>query len=265
MKEFISRLKKIDKTKKLVILFITVSFVFIFGITSYNALTGRFENNKTATTVEVEKKSKSEKELVEKNTDEEVEEDNKEEKSNQDENKNDESKKNTNSEKDNESSSKNNKKSTTSTKQENNTSSTKINDKNSNSSNNNSSNNNSSNDKNNNVSNSNQTTQPSQPIKETISVHVQVIGIGNTMMSGTLTVEKGANAYSVLKELASINGKTVSGSTTYVTGIGGLNEKAHGPASGWMYKVNGYVPPKPAIAYTLNNGDNVVWYYVNYE
>ena len=61
------------------------------------------------------------------------------------------------------------------------------------------------------------------------------------------------------------NGKEVEGSDYYVSGIGGLKEKQHGPMSGWMYSVNGVAPNMAAIKYNLKDGDKVVWYYVNYE
>lgn len=250
MKEFINKFKNLEKTKKLVILFITISFVFILGITSYNALTDNFEKNTDVATTENIKEDENDKDEnkesyvddAENQTDEET-------KDEEDEKKAEENTSTTNKENSSSNSKQTNKSETSTNK--NDTSGTTDNQSNNSNSNQTNSNNNSS-------------TNSSQE-KETISIHIQVIGMGETMMSGNLTVEKGSNAYSVLKEIATRNGQTVSGSTSYVTGIGGLNEKEHGPGSGWMYKVNGYVPPKPAIAYKLNDGDNVVWYYVNYE
>ena len=104
-----------------------------------------------------------------------------------------------------------------------------------------------------------------QPTNEKIAINIQVIGMGNTMMAGTLNVDKNSNALSVLKIIAAKNGKEVEGSDYYVSGIGGLKEKQHGPMSGWMYSVNGVAPNKAAIKYDLKDGDKVVWYYVNYE
>ena len=46
--------------------------------------------------------------------------------------------------------------------------------------------------------------------KEVINISITVRGMGNVMMSGQLQVEKGATAYSVLKQLASQNGQTIS-------------------------------------------------------
>lgn len=105
------------------------------------------------------------------------------------------------------------------------------------------------------------------PIKQTVSV--QVIGVNSTMMQGNIEVNSSSTAYSVLRELAKQNGKSIStkgfGSTVYVSGIDGLKEFDHGPSSGWMYKVNGTPPNIGAGAYRLKAGDQVIWYYVKIE
>lgn len=105
------------------------------------------------------------------------------------------------------------------------------------------------------------------PVKQTVSV--QVIGVNSTMMQGNIEVNSSSTAYSVLRELAKQNGKSISakgfGSTVYVSGIDGLKEFDHGPSSGWMYKVNGTPPNIGAGAYRLKAGDQVIWYYVNVE
>lgn len=105
------------------------------------------------------------------------------------------------------------------------------------------------------------------PIKQTVSV--QVIGVNSTIMQGNIEVNSSSTAYSVLRELAKQNGKSIStkgfGSTVYVSGIDGLKEFDHGPSSGWMYKVNGTPPNIGAGAYRLKAGDQVIWYYVNIE
>lgn len=105
------------------------------------------------------------------------------------------------------------------------------------------------------------------PVKQTVSV--QVIGVNSTMMQGNIEVNSSSTAYSVLRELAKQNGKSIStkgfGSTVYVSSIDGLKEFDHGPSSGWMYKVNGTPPNIGAGAYRLKAGDQVIWYYVNIE
>ena len=127
----------------------------------------------------------------------------------------------------------------------------------------------------NNSSNKQETSAPQQvetpkqetPVKQTVSV--QVIGINTTMMQGNIEVNSSSTAYSVLRELAKQNGKSIStkgfGSTVYVSGIDGLKEFDHGPSSGWMYKVNGTPPNIGAGAYKVKAGDTIIWYYVNAE
>ena len=104
-------------------------------------------------------------------------------------------------------------------------------------------------------------------MKQTVSV--RVIGVNSTMMQGNIEVNSSSTAYSVLRELAKQNGKSIStkgfGSTVYVSGIDGLKEFDHGPSSGWMYKVNGTPPNIGAGAYKVKAGDQVIWYYVNIE
>ncbi len=107
--------------------------------------------------------------------------------------------------------------------------------------------------------------QVETPVKQTVSI--KVIGINTTMMQGNIEVNSSSTAYSVLKELAKQNDKSIStkgfGSTVYVSGIDGLKEFDHGPSSGWMYKVNGTPPNIGAGAYRVKAGDTVIWYYVN--
>ena len=110
-----------------------------------------------------------------------------------------------------------------------------------------------------------ETPKQDTPVKQTVSI--KVIGINTTMMQGNIEVNSSSTAYSVLRELARKNGKSIStkgfGSTVYVSGIDGLKEFDHGPSSGWMYKVNGTPPNIGAGAYKVKAGDQVIWYYVN--
>lgn len=112
-----------------------------------------------------------------------------------------------------------------------------------------------------------ETPKQDSPVKQTVSI--TVIGINTTMMQGNIEVNSSSTAYSVLRELAKQNGKSIStkgfGSTVYVSGIDGLKEFDHGPSSGWMYKVNGTPPNIGAGAYKVKAGDTVIWYYVNIE
>lgn len=108
----------------------------------------------------------------------------------------------------------------------------------------------------------------SQPVKQEPSeeqIHVTITGINENFYNSDMPLKEGATAYSILSETGLSYKKTGFGSATYVRAINGLAEKDHGPLSGWMYKVNGVAPNISAGGYKLKKGDQVVWYYVNYN
>ena len=237
MKEFINKIKNMDKTKRIVILFITISFVFIGSFSIYNGVTGNYKTNQVAQ-VDTTKNKK------EKNTKE---------------TKKEEKQETTDQTQETSESTQNDSQSSTQSTDE-----TKTNDENK--SNSKSSSTTQRNSKSSSAGHSQSSTNQSQSNSgQKITINIQVIGMGNTMMAGTLNVDKNSNALSVLKIIAAKNGKEVEGSDYYVSGIGGLKEKQHGPMSGWMYSVNGVAPNMAAVKYNLKDGDKVVWYYVNYE
>ena len=230
-------------TKQLAIAFVAIAFVFIFGFTAYRGITGEFQSQPTiskAVKSNIKKKDISKKEETKQIESQE------------------ESKKTDTKSSD--SSSKQETKKQETKKTETKSSSTKQETKKI---------------ETNNSSSKQETSAPQQveppkqetPVKQTVSV--QVIGVNSTMMQGNIEVNSSSTAYSVLRELAKQNGKSIStkgfGSTVYVSGIDGLKEFDHGPSSGWMYKVNGTPPNIGAGAYRLKAGDQVIWYYVNIE
>lgn len=230
-------------TKQLAIAFVAIAFVFIFGFTAYRGITGQFQSQPSiskAVKSNIKKKDISKKEETKQIESQE------------------ESKKTDTKSSD--SSSKQETKKQETKKTETKSSSTKQETKKI---------------ETNNSSSKQETSAPQQveppkqetPIKQTVSV--QVIGVNSTMMQGNIEVNSSSTAYSVLRELAKQNGKSIStkgfGSTVYVSGIDGLKEFDHGPSSGWMYKVNGTPPNIGAGAYRLKAGDQVIWYYVNIE
>ena len=108
----------------------------------------------------------------------------------------------------------------------------------------------------------------SQPVKQEPSeeqIHVTITGINENFYNSDMPLKEGATAFSILSETGLSYKKTGFGSATYVRAINGLAEKDHGPLSGWMYKVNGVAPNISAGGYKLKKGDQVVWYYVNYN
>lgn len=216
-------------TKQLAIAFVAIAFVFIFGFTAYRGITGQFQSQPTISN-EV-KSSIKKKDISKKEETKQIESQEKSKKTDT-------------------------KLSDSSSKQETKKQETKKKEAKSSSS-------------------KQETSAPQQveppkqetPIKQTVSV--QVIGVNSIMMQGNIEVNSSSTAYSVLRELAKQNGKSIStkgfGSTVYVSGIDGLKEFDHGPSSGWMYKVNGTPPNIGAGAYRLKAGDQVIWYYVNAE
>lgn len=230
-------------TKQLAIAFVAIAFVFIFGFTAYRGITGQFQSQPTISN-EV-KSSIKKKDISKKEETKQIE--------SQEESKKTDTKSS-------DSSSKQETKKQETKKKEIKSSSSKQETKKI---------------ETNNSSSKQETSAPQQveppkqetPIKQTVSV--QVIGVNSTMMQGNIEVNSSSTAYSVLRELAKQNGKSIStkgfGSTVYVSGIDGLKEFDHGPSSGWMYKVNGTPPNIGAGAYRLKAGDQVIWYYVNIE
>ena len=86
---------------------------------------------------------------------------------------------------------------------------------------------------------------------------------GYIITQKNITLKEGQTVFDALEAACSQNGVSLKyQSKSYITGIGGLNEKDCGGASGWMYRVNGVSPNKGASKYTLKNGDSVEWYYV---
>lgn len=229
--------------KQLAIAFVAIAFVFIFGFTAYRGVTGQFQSQPTISN-EV-KSSIKKKDISKKEETKQIE--------SQEESKKTDTKSS-------DSSSKQETKKQETKKIETKSSSTKQETKKT---------------ETNNSSSKQETLAPQQveppkqetPVKQTVSV--KVIGVNSTMMQGNIEVNSSSTAYSVLRELAKQNGKSIStkgfGSTVYVSGIDGLKEFDHGPSSGWMYKVNGTPPNIGAGAYRLKAGDQVIWYYVNIE
>lgn len=254
MKEFINKIKNMDKTKRIVILFITISFVFIGSFSIYNGVTGNYKTNQVAqvdtTKNKKEKNTKETKKEEKQETTDQTQEteptqsDSQSSTQSPDETKtNDESKSNSKLS----STTQNNGKSSSVGYSQNSTNQSQSN----------------SGQISNNQSNNSSSSQ--QPTNGKITVNMQVIGVDSTLMSGTLSLEKNTSVYSALKTLAAQKGVSIStsgfGASTYVRGIGGLKEFDYGGNSGWLYMVNGIKPSYGAYSYKLNDGDTVKWYY----
>ncbi len=254
-------------TKKLAIAFVAIAFLFIFGFTAYRGVTGQFQSQPTisnevkSATKKKDTSKKEETKQEETKPIESQEESKKTDTKSSDSSSKQETKKQETKKKETKSaSSKQETKKQDTKKPETKSFSTKHKTKKT---------------ETNTSSSKHETSAPQHvetpkqdtPVKQTVSI--KVIGINTTMMQGNIEVNSSSTAYSVLRELAKQNGKSIStkgfGSTVYVSGIDGLKEFDHGPSSGWMYKVNGTPPNIGAGAYRLKAGDQVIWYYVNIE
>lgn len=240
-------------TKKLAIAFVAIAFLFIFGFTAYRGVTGQFQSqptisNEVKSATKKKDTSKQEETKQEETKQIELQEESKktDTKSSDSSSKQETKKQETKKTETKSASSKQETKKQDTKKTETNTSSSKHETS---------------------APQHVETPKQDTPVKQTVSI--KVIGINTTMMQGNIEVNSSSTAYSVLRELAKQNGKSIStkgfGSTVYVSGIDGLKEFDHGPSSGWMYKVNGTPPNIGAGAYRLKAGDQVIWYYVNIE
>ena len=249
-------------TKKLAIAFVAIAFLFIFGFTAYRGVTGQFQSQPTISNEvksATKKKDTSKKEET-KQIESQEESKKTDTKSSASSSKQETKKQETKKTETKSASSKQETKKQDTKKPETKSSSIKHKTKKT---------------ETNTSSSKHETSAPQHvetpkqdtPVKQTVSI--KVIGINTTMMQGNIEVNSSSTAYSVLRELAKQNGKSIStkgfGSTVYVSGIDGLKEFDHGPSSGWMYKVNGTPPNIGAGAYRLKAGDQVIWYYVNIE
>ncbi len=249
-------------TKKLAIAFVAIAFLFIFGFTAYRGVTGQFQSQPTISNEvksATKKKDTSKKEET-KQIESQEESKKTDTKSSDSSSKQETKKQETKKTETKSASSKQETKKQDTKKPETKSSSIKHKTKKT---------------ETNTSSSKHETSAPQHvetpkqdtPVKQTVSI--KVIGINTTMMQGNIEVNSSSTAYSVLRELAKQNGKSIStkgfGSTVYVSGIDGLKEFDHGPSSGWMYKVNGTPPNIGAGAYKVKAGDQVIWYYVNIE
>lgn len=121
-----------------------------------------------------------------------------------------------------------------------------------------------------------------EPEPETITVTISVLcdlAVGNpslnpgvsvpadgVMVSGlSLSLTPGQTAYDALKQtgLALDYSGSPSRKNVYLRGIGGLYEKDCGPASGWVFSLNGGYPNTSCSNVTLNDGDVVVFQFTD--
>jgi len=85
---------------------------------------------------------------------------------------------------------------------------------------------------------------------------------GLILPAGNYSFTEGETALDVLKRTLQANNIILNERRGgYVVGIGGLNERACGPSSGWLYRVNGEQPLFSSSQYKLKTGDKVEFVY----
>ncbi len=90
---------------------------------------------------------------------------------------------------------------------------------------------------------------------------------GTILPSTKVTFTEGETVFDVLRRVCDAAQLQIEYSYTplyesyYVEGINHLYEFDCGPESGWMFKVNEWFPNYGCSAYTLKNGDDIVWCY----
>ena len=90
---------------------------------------------------------------------------------------------------------------------------------------------------------------------------------GTILPSTKVSFTEGETVFDVLKRVCDAAHLQIEYSYTplyesyYVEGINHLYEFDCGPESGWMFKVNEWFPNYGCSAYTLKDGDDIVWCY----
>lgn len=88
---------------------------------------------------------------------------------------------------------------------------------------------------------------------------------GVILATETFEIEAGETVYDILVQAARKHSlhldATGAGEAMYVRGIGHLYEMEYGDLSGWNYRVRGSIPSMGCAAYTLSDGDEIVWEY----
>ncbi len=100
--------------------------------------------------------------------------------------------------------------------------------------------------------------------RSTITVYLSIdssraseYGLSGPSISTSVELDEGATVYDAL----CASGFSLSGSSMYVSAIGGLAEKQCGSGSGWTYAVDGEFPGKACGRYVLSGGESIAWIY----
>lgn len=82
-------------------------------------------------------------------------------------------------------------------------------------------------------------------------------GWPDSLANMQVSVPMGSSVYDAL----CATGLKIGGTSSYVSSIGGLAERACGSMSGWLYYVDGEWASKPAGSYILAGGETIQWIY----
>lgn len=237
MIKIIDKIKTTDMRKKIVIGFITISFIFIVGIGSYRSIYGESyeqQSNDIAHNIEIDNDNNLE-DTIETITDSQ-------------EQKNETKKEETSKDKNTQSQSHVTTNKTSSQEETKNT--TNQNNKTE-------------------TDNSNQSVSKEEndkDINKTIQINITIKGLNSqTIASDHITLQEKSSVYTALDQLSKNKGlkieKTKSILGIYIVGINDLKEKEHGATSGWTYYVNGVFANKSCDAYIIKNNDSIEWVY----
>jgi Domain of unknown function (DUF4430) len=105
------------------------------------------------------------------------------------------------------------------------------------------------------------------PAAFAVRVHVRVEGKTQTIFGSTEpTLNVKANALDAL-EAASLAGEFYYhvATTSFGPYVDQIGRYPAGGANGWIFKLNGIVPPIGADKVTLHDGDTVLWYYATFS
>jgi len=105
--------------------------------------------------------------------------------------------------------------------------------------------------------------KPTQkPTETTETAKVCYITVEGHCSSKSITLKSGDSVYDILKRTGASVSARSTGYGVYVEGINGRFEFDEGPTSGWIYTVNGSRPSTSCSNYSVSNGDEIVWTYV---
>src|SRR5439155_25930190 len=95
--------------------------------------------------------------------------------------------------------------------------------------------------------------------------HVRVEGKARTIFGATEPLIDASTPLTAL-EAASLRGEFYYhvASSQYGNYVDQIGRYPAGGSSGWVFKVNGALPPVGADQVTLKDGDTVVWYYADF-